>query len=123
MNQKKFSRFALVILAGAAILHPIFASAQGGGAVVIDRVRTSLTITPQPVLPTSHFGHVIGAGDVEVFYLVFDQPGYCISPPKELTATDIVGIELDEDGVAVRRIVYDCKTTSSLSYFPTVPGH
>jgi len=120
MNQKKLSRFALMILVGAAILHPIFARAQGSGTIVIDSIKTSPSATPQPVTPTSHFGHVIGDGDVQVFYLVFDQPGYCDSKPN--TSTDIVGIELQEDGVAVHRIVYDCLTTSSLSYTPTVPG-
>lgn len=123
MIQKKLSHFALLVLIVAAILHPISAGAQTSSAIVVDRVRTSLTITPQPVLPTSHFGHVIGQGDVEVFYIVYDQPGYCPPSPKAITPTDIVAIELDEDGVAVRRIAYDCLQTSSLSYFPTVPGH
>jgi len=123
VNQKKLSHFALMVLVGAAILHPIFAGAQTTFAPpVIDRIRTSQVPTPQTVTPTSHFGHQIGQGDVEVFYLIFDQPDYCQSPPKAATSTDIVGIELDEDGVAVRRIVYDCLTTSSLSYTPTVPG-
>jgi hypothetical protein len=120
VNQKKLSHFALMILVGAAILHPIFARARS--VPVVDRIRTSQSPTPQTVTPTSHFGHQIGAGDVEVFYLIFDQPDYCQNPPKTNTATDIVGVELDEDGVAVRRIVYDCQTTSSLSYTPTVPG-
>jgi len=119
MIQKKLSHFALMILVGAAILHPVFAGAQ---TVVIDRIKTSLSATPQTVTPTSHFGHVIGAGEVQVFYLVFDQPGYCDTPSKPPTTTDIVGLELQEDGVAVTRIVYDCLTTSSLSYTPTVAG-
>jgi hypothetical protein len=108
---------------GFTIFHPISVSAQSGGnIVVIDSIRTSQSPNPQNVTPTSRFGHDIGAGDVEVFYLVFDQPEYCIDSTKDQTPTDIIGIELLENGVTVARKVYDCMTAGSLSYVPTVPG-
>src|SRR6266481_3263730 len=126
MNQKKLSQFALMILVGAAILHPIFATGQtptpGIIRVVIDSITTSFG--PQDVTPSAKFSHKIG-NSLTVFYHVnggdFDNTSKCYRA--------LVEIDLLEDGVKVAFQQtcppYDKTPTpvfGVLTYKPSHPG-
>lgn len=116
---------ALLLLLGGALVQSKCAIAQtNAGAIVIDSIKTSFSSVPQKVTPTAKFGHTIGAGDVEVFYFIFENPPYCadLKDPKLRLPSDIIGIELLEDTVTVARRIWDCFPTGSLSYTPLVPG-
>jgi hypothetical protein len=119
VNQKKLSHFALLILVGAAILHPVVVSAQTptptpSYIVVVDSITTSFGF--KAVSPTARFGHTIGGNGAAGSEVV--TVGYHLS--GVIPAGTIAEVDLLEDSV---KVAFDTPPLSGkLSYTPSVAG-